>query len=141
MQARQADRGCCLGWSSDCATGNKVIDHQHRQIIDLIDRLIAIEASEENEELIGDTLNQLMRYTQEHLTYEEKLMQAHNYPGLNEHKAAHREFRKRVARFCDEARSSKPDVLREILTYLIEWWVYHITEEDKKIAGYPGGLS
>ena len=140
MRGNQADRGRDrLGWSSDCETGNQVIDNQHRRIIELIDRLIAIEAPQENKVLISDTLNQLMRYTQEHLAYEERLLTTHNYPGLTEHKAVHREFRRQVTRFCDEARSSKPDVLREILTYLVGWWVDHIMEEDKKSADYLGG--
>jgi hemerythrin-like metal-binding protein len=57
-------------------------------------------------------------------------MEAHGYPGLEEQKKQHRNFRKKTVDFSTATYYGIDQVPEVLLTYLVDWWVHHILEDD-----------
>ena len=84
-----------LQWSSKMNIGIDVIDKQHRQIVDYINRLgEAIKASNKSE--ILQILDDVIDYTQSHFAFEEALMADAGYAALEAHQKIHTLFAQRV---------------------------------------------
>ena len=57
-------------WSQDYAVGIRLIDNDHRGLFETINALHEAVQQESGEAEIGNTLNALIRYVQEHFTRE-----------------------------------------------------------------------
>lgn len=64
------------------------------------------------------------------------LMTAHHYPLLEAQLARHRAFREKIIRFCIEWACRDTTLPGGMLSYLRDWWVHHILEEDRKYAAF-----
>jgi len=83
-------------WSEKFSVGVRVLDEQHQQLIKLLNLLISTQGTATTRsETISDTLMAMTRYAQAHFKAEESLMEAYDYPGLEEQKIQHRDFRKK----------------------------------------------
>lgn len=119
-----------LVWTEKCSVGVKILDNQHKQIIRSINKLIEHPNEPVDSETISDVLNEITEFASKHFRTEEKLLEEHGYPGLEDQKKEHREFRFKVVQFCSattEHVDAVPDIL---LNYLSEWWCAHIHDED-----------
>ena len=83
-------------WQDDLNTGIKVIDNQHRRIVEMINHLHDAMAHRDRQE-IGDILDELVDYTLSHFTFEESLMEDAGYEFTRAHKRVHEVFVKRVS--------------------------------------------
>ena len=77
-------------------TGNEMIDGQHKELIERINQLL--ESCEDGQGKVKaiKMLDYLLDYTEFHFSAEEKLQEEIQYPGINEHKAKHAEFKNAV---------------------------------------------
>ena len=77
-------------------TGNEMIDDQHKELIGRINQLL--ESCEDGQGKVKAVkmLDYLMENTDFHFSAEEKLQEEINYPGIQEHKAKHEEFKQAV---------------------------------------------
>ena len=85
-----------LEFDKSLVTGNDMIDEQHKELIDRIDKLLIC-----CEEGVGKVqaikmLDYLAEYTEFHFGDEEKLQEQVSYPAITEHKAQHAQFKKAV---------------------------------------------
>ena len=96
--------------------------------------------------IIRGTIDFFEKYVMEHLSYEEKYMQKHKYPNLNNHKKIHQNFigyfKKFKGEFDVSYRSEEfssrtvKDLLSKAEKFLEEWWVNHILTKDHQYATY-----
>ena len=118
-------------WSEKFSVGVRVLDQQHQQLIKLLNILISTQATTTTRsETISDTLLAMTRYAQAHFKTEERLMEAYGYPGLEAQKIQHRDFRKSTVDFSTATYYGIDQVPEVLLTYLVDWWVHHILEDD-----------
>ena len=117
-----------LKWSSELDTGVKVIDGQHRRIVDYINELQEAKDSLDKE-AVHDVLDELVDYTVSHFSFEESLMEQAGYPFLGPHKKIHELFVKKVGGFVERFKNGE-DVADEILVTLRKWLINHIKNED-----------
>jgi hemerythrin-like metal-binding protein len=118
-------------WSEKFSVGVKELDEQHQQLIKLLNLLISTQGTANTRsETISDTLMAMTRYAQAHFQAEESLMEAYDYPGLEEQKIQHRDFRKKTVSFSTATYYGIDQVPEALLQYLVEWWVHHILEDD-----------
>ena len=110
-------------------TGNKMIDGQHKELIDKINDLL--KACENESPTIKATaaqmLNYLADYTEFHFGEEEKLQEEIGYPGIKEHKAKHEEL---------EQEGPTEAFVEQVNKNVIEWLYYHIQGFDRSVAEY-----
>ena len=67
-------------------TGNEMIDTQHKELIDKINKLLDSCETSKEKVVAVKTLDYLADYTEFHFGEEEKLQESINYPAIAEHK-------------------------------------------------------
>jgi hemerythrin len=126
-----------IQWSEKFSVGVEVLDQQHQQIIQVLNRLLSTpEAIDTRSETISDTLLAMTRYAQEHFKTEENLMKAYGYPGLEEHRQEHIAYRKKALDFSTATTLGVESVPQILVTYLFKWWTDHILDEDMKYKSF-----
>ncbi len=118
-----------MSWTQDLETGIKVIDDQHKRLVEFINELDDAcrtgNADETNHVMEG-----LLNYTVTHFEFEESLQEKAGYPFLKAHQRIHELFMKKVAAFRERAGKGE-NVAPELLTLLQGWLVNHIKGEDR----------
>lgn len=118
-----------MSWTQDLETGIKVIDDQHKRLIDFINELDDA-CRTGNADETSHVMEGLLNYTVTHFEFEESLQEKANYPFLKAHQRIHELFMKKVAAFRERA-SKGEDVAPELLNLLQGWLVNHIKGEDR----------
>ncbi len=119
-------------WDEAYNTGIEVIDTQHRRIVDYINDLHNA-ISTDDKEVVGEVLESLINYTISHFSFEESLMEEHDYLHTDGHRKVHKAFTDRVMRYQLEWGQGK-DVSRRLLSDLKVWLISHIQQEDQDYA-------
>jgi hemerythrin len=127
-----------IKWKNSFSTGIDLIDEQHKMLIQhLQDVTDAIESSQ-GEGTIAKTLDFLLDYTHFHFSEEERQMIRNNYPGLEEHRQQHQEFKNSVKELVEdyEQEGAVKDIANHIRDFLFNWLVKHIEESDQKLGQF-----
>lgn len=120
-------------------TGNELIDGQHKEIIEKINKLVvACENGSCQLESIK-MLDYLADYTEYHFQEEEALQKEAGYPGFEEHKKRHDEFRvavKELHEMLEEEEGPSPRFVKAVQDNVIDWFYRHIRGFDSSVAAY-----
>lgn len=120
-------------------TGNELIDTQHQELIDRVNKLSeSIETVKEKRTAV-QTLDFLMDYTVFHFAAEEKLQEECGYPELEAHKALHAGFVKAVdelKEMLEEEEGPTDAFVAAVNKNVVDWLVNHIQGCDKKVAEF-----
>ena len=125
-----------LVWSDKFSVGVAALDEQHKQVIDLINKLIALHSTELNVDEIRSIFSDLVKYGLDHLQFEEKLLQEHDYPDYVKHKHEHFLYIKKATKQMKNVTNIDEQTLFETTEFLLDWWTHHILEEDMKYRSF-----
>ncbi|HSM23978.1 MAG TPA: bacteriohemerythrin, partial [Anaerolineaceae bacterium] len=118
-------------WSEKYSVGVRELDQQHKTLFMLLNRLISATGTISiHSETISEILGEMTRYAQTHFTTEERLLEAYGYPGLEEHKVQHNDFRNKTTEFIEKATIGDKQIPEVLLEFLTNWLTHHILEED-----------
>jgi hemerythrin len=134
----RSDGGPAVIWSSDFEVGVELIDRQHRELIDRINKLLAgIREGRGREETFG-LMRFLQEYVVEHFRAEEGFMLRHNYPEYAAHKEIHDSFIADLEVLAATLESSGVDseLVVNVNQKVINWVVAHIFMIDKGLKNY-----
>ncbi len=81
-----------LVWRKQMSVGNTIIDNEHRYLLDQINALELALNSEDNHDILVETLERLVEYTQTHFDHEEQIQLKIKYPLHEEHKDEHEQI-------------------------------------------------
>jgi hemerythrin len=121
-----------FAWSPEFSVGVPALDAQHRKMIDTLNGLLAQPDADLRSAILLDTLTRLTQYAGEHFKDEERLMEAAGYPGIEQHKQKHMEFREKMVECCLAARLGVDSVPRQLVQFLVDWLNHHVLQEDLK---------
>jgi len=121
-------------WGPKLCVGIEQIDDQHKKLVEIVNKLNDAMVAGHGREVIGPTLNELIRYTQYHFSTEERLMAAHGYEHTAEHKAQHAKLLQDVGEFKTRFDSGNSMLSIELLRFLRDWLSGHILGSDLKLA-------
>lgn len=135
-------------WNASFETGIKLIDDQHKKIIDLLNVMVSHLALQSDAPSIDKIFGEIKDYVQYHFSAEEEIWRNHFGADvwLTWHHQSHEDFIAKVI-YLKETGSDKPydEVLLEIVRYLTEWLARHILDADKRMAkvvlALPTGVS
>lgn len=121
-------------WNRSFETGLKMIDEQHRVLVDILNQLAWHFAS--GEEVDTDRLlRELVAYAEYHFTCEEAIW--HKELGqvdmTHSHHEYHQVFFTKVQQLS-QAQGPREEVLAELFRYLTRWLAYHILDSDRRMA-------
>ena len=128
-----------IDWSDDLSVEIDEIDAQHKELLVMINRLHGATVSCDGTERIDaltDVLMGLIDYIQHHFVTEEKYMILHEYPGYETHHKEHSQFVAEVTSFSEAFQNGTKGLSEEVLSFLKEWYIRHITLSDVKFGVY-----
>lgn len=128
-----------IEFDDNLITGNSTIDDQHKELIDRIRQFV--ESCQKGDAKIKaiKMLDYLAEYTDFHFTEEEKLQESVNYPGLEEHRKKHEEFRKTLKSledFLEESEGPTDAFVSQVEANVVNWLFSHIKTFDRSVAEY-----
>lgn len=110
----------------------KVLDDQHAQLFDLIDRLNTAIVSGKGPQIAEKALAELCDYAHVHFEEEEGLMKKAGYAALSAHRVAHRDFIAKIEGWMKDASAGRKQTLTgEIAAFLNDWLRKHIRIADQ----------
>ena len=121
-----------MPWSSELATGVKIIDDQHRKLVDMINQLYAAMKSGQSRGVMEKILDGLAEYTVYHFGTEEKFFEQFKYSETVQHKRLHEDLKSQVAAVIGKFKSGQADVSMDLMNFLKDWLATHIIKTDKR---------
>ncbi|MDH4262279.1 MAG: bacteriohemerythrin [Spirochaetia bacterium] len=120
-----------LIWKSEFNTGNEAIDSQHKRLVELFNKLYeSIENKVDKEEIIS-YLNGFDSYANFHFQIEEEKLKRLPENVYITHKKEHDKFKTITHNVKNEIfNKGKHSSLFEMVLYLNDWILNHITHED-----------
>ncbi|MEQ1630208.1 MAG: bacteriohemerythrin, partial [Gallionella sp.] len=82
--------GVFFAWSEKYSVNIKAIDEQHKELVNILNRLFVAVSKREGDLVIAAILDALINYTQTHFALEERLMSQAKYKDLVPHIAEHK---------------------------------------------------
>ena len=122
------------------AIGVQRVDHQHKHLFKLVNKLYEAMRSDENVP-IGPILEDLESYTYEHFDSEQDYMEECGFAGdcagcYEAHQDAHRAFEEEVSNLKEMYEAGEATVEMKTLRFVREWLSEHVGDVDQQIATY-----
>ncbi len=121
-----------IEWKNEYNMDISVIDREHMEFIDIINRAIAAKQEDKAPDEILNVLNEMTAYAQRHFKTEEDYMIKFNFSEYQYHKEEHLDFSFRTMAYLNRVVNCDFQVSNEILEYLKRWLVRHILGTDKR---------
>ena len=123
-----------IKWRESYNTGIPQIDKEHEKIIELVNSMFIVIRDKAGKEMVLNTLEQTLSYTEYHFENEEKMMQDAGYPDFEEHMKEHHKLKTDAEQFKLRLEENFADGSKEFYRFLREWVMDHILECDMKYA-------
>jgi hemerythrin len=121
-------------WHEDLQIGVPRLDTQHRELIDLLNRLrTAVQAKQPLAELQA-LATELTLHVRLHFSDEEMIMEGAQYPELPQHRACHGEFTEGILELQKHLVFHHASYFLQIMNFELEWIAKHLEEEDGKFG-------
>ena len=125
-----------LNWQSNFTVNVCEIDKQHQKLVEMINNLHDGMKAGKGKEVLGDILANLVKYTEFHFKYEEKLFEQYVYPEALAHKRQHSDLVDQVQNYKKSFESGETVLSMEIMSFLKVWLMDHIVGSDKKYSSF-----
>lgn len=119
-------------WKDSYLTGFENIDNQHKKLVEIINNLFDSISKKEKQEIIDQSLKQLVDYTFTHFKLEEELMLRYRYVDFANHRKEHLLFVDKIKGFAADFKTGNNKVMLDIINYLKDWLLNHIMLTDRK---------
>jgi len=127
-----------IQWQDKFRTGVEAIDHEHRQLVDLINRVDA-EFAARDRASTAHLLGELLAAISAHFALEERVMQENRYAGYREHKDDHERLLDDIRDIMEDAEHGRPESYREALAPRLDtWFSRHFQTLDAKLHAKIG---
>lgn len=127
-----------IHWDETMCLGDAELDEEHRALFRRANALIhAVENPDTAEGVIGETLQFLQSYMDQHFTREETLMESSGFPGFADHRRIHDKLRVTVERYGAQFDADPAGFdARDFLRFMRRWLVQHVEREDQSVRPY-----
>jgi len=121
-----------LEWKEEYSLGLQEIDNQHIKLIELINRLYDAFIKRQQSDEVIKVIVELSEYIDVHFSTEEVYFKRFNYAETTEHIKEHHFFIEKVKEFQTQVKENKGRYVFNIINFLQDWLVNHVTVTDKK---------
>ena len=127
-----------LEWKEDFSVGNRAVDHEHRELIDLVNRLDAVVSGGGDTEEVEAAFGDLYRAISSHFALEERFMREHGYDQLDQHKSDHERLLDELRDIMDDYREGDMDAALALMKRVEAWFVNHFRTHDARLHARLG---
>ena len=122
-----------IAWKSRYSVGIDAVDHEHRELIDLINQLHESLLAGSGEPDVTAFLGEIFRAISAHFALEERFMDAHGYDQLDAHKQAHEDLLEEIRDIMD-GYEADPDGASKLLSGRLDaWFTDHFKTHDARL--------
>lgn len=127
-----------LDWRQEYAVGVASVDHEHQELIKLINELHAALGRSDSPQAIPDFLGEVYAQIAAHFALEERIMREHGYDQYRDHKADHERLLDEIRDIMDdyELRGAFDDAT--LAARLRDWFGEHFRTKDARLHGALG---
>ena len=124
-----------IEWRREFETGIAEVDHEHRELVDLINALHArAEAATAAKETISRFLGEVFARIAAHFAIEESVMRKHGYDEYPAHKAEHEALLDEIRDIMDDYEAgATPMPARRSRSRCRDWFVNHFKSRDARL--------
>ncbi len=123
-------------WTPDFSVGVREFDEHHRTMLDMINRLLKARGSNQEPAVVGEIMDQLVKYTHFHFAAEEVLLEETNYPELDLHRDEHEDFIQQITALQGKFDAGVELSGEDLLEILARWLLDHILGMDKRYTSH-----
>lgn len=118
-------------------TGNAVIDNEHRELFQAVNRLLDSCNKGEGLAAVEPAMEFLLQYVDKHFAHEEELQENSNYPNMAVHKDFHEKYKIQLKQIAADMKASgSPMSVMVKLNSHIAVLINHIRLDDKKLSTF-----
>ncbi len=125
-----------IQWSKELSVDVARIDTQHKQLIDIANKLLEAVEGTPDRNVVDLSIKKLREYTVSHFGSEEALMAEVRYPKRGEHQAEHRKLKNDVKQFQRDMYERRTPSPKQVLDFLRGWLLNHILTFDRELARF-----
>lgn len=119
-------------WKNEYSVGNAELDQGHKKLMSMINQLHLAMLEDRGKKIVNTIISDMLEYTQDHMTLEERYMRQSGYLGLLQHHREHAEFLAKAIDLKQRSEEGGFVLSIEVIQYLSEWLNKHILETDMK---------
>jgi hemerythrin len=119
-----------IEWRKEFETGVADVDHEHRELVDLINQLHEQVTAGASSDRIQDFLGEVFAKIAAHFALEESIMRKHAYDEYEAHKAEHEKLLDEIRDIMDGATADYGTALSETVR---DWFVNHFKSKDARL--------
>lgn len=123
-----------IPWNDELNVGIDVIDEHHRYLFDLINELYLVVANKRGAREVSRLVKSLDAYAKIHFRAEEQMMRHYGFEGLERQRQQHHAFENKIAEFCEELHINPLVAPYDVLSFLRNWLIHHISIEDAQLV-------
>ncbi len=121
-----------IKWDNKFSLGISIIDKEHRNFIDAVNKSFVEMEQNYNPVAIKELLRGMTNYTLTHFATEETYMRKFKYPEYKYHKKIHDDFTMTANANLRKVIKGDYQIIKDALLYLIGWVLNHIQDTDRK---------
>jgi hemerythrin len=119
-----------ITWRKDFETGIAEVDHEHQELVGLINRLADDITAGADKERVQAFLGEVFARIAAHFALEESVMRKHGYDEYETHKAEHESLLDEIRDIMDDAETDYSEALS---TKVGDWFVGHFKTKDARL--------
>jgi hemerythrin len=122
-----------IEWKKEFSVGVAAVDHEHRELIELINKLEQLIQTGAGHDQVVATLGEIYAQIAAHFALEEKMMRDVRYGGMPEHKSDHESLLDQIRDIMDKVEDDG-SYDRERLSHDLErWFTEHFRTHDARL--------
>ena len=123
-----------IEWREEFNTGVSEVDHEHKEIVDLINELHEAMGEDASQDEIGRFLGDVFSKISSHFALEETVMRKHNYDEYDDHKSDHEKLLDDLRDIMDDAEEGTGKNYKTALAESVrDWFVNHFKTKDARL--------
>jgi len=128
-----------IEWAKEFETGISEVDHEHQELVELINTLHGQLGADAPRETVSDFLGEVFAKISAHFALEETVMRKYDYDEYALHKADHEKLLDDLRDIMDDFESESGSDYKEALSLAVrDWFVNHFKTKDARLHNKLG---
>ncbi|MBF0133963.1 MAG: bacteriohemerythrin [Magnetococcales bacterium] len=119
-------------WSKELETTIQFVDHDHHELVDLVNALHLAMKEEEGSSKVGAVMDGLVAYTEKHFAREMDMLRKYSYPDIKNHSGEHDRLVSQLKDLSTKYHQGEFTVIMDLLVIAKSWLTEHILRTDMR---------
>ncbi len=127
-----------IEWKEEFSVGIADVDHEHQELIGLINDLHDAMSGENASVTVMEFLGEIHSHVSAHFALEERIMRIHNYDQYQDHKDDHERLLDEIRDIMDDYEENAWFSDSEFAESLEKWFTNHFRNRDARLHKHLG---